>query len=154
VVSFREASVDDPEARALLNEYFAMRAETFPMDLGDYHAALPEAAKFTPPAGVFVIVVEDGEDVGCGGIKRVADGRYEIKHIWVQPRMQGRGLGRALLNELERRAAAFGASEVVLDTNASLIAAGGMYRSGGYEDIAPYNDNPNATNWFRKRLSD
>jgi GNAT superfamily N-acetyltransferase len=150
VVSFREASVDDPDAHALIAEYFDMRAETFPT--GDYSPVFPKAANFAPPAGVFLIIAEDGEDVGCGGIKRLADDRYEIKHLWIQPRMQGRGLGRTLLTELERRARDFGATEVVLDTNASLVAAGGMYRSGGYEEIEPYNDNPNATNWFRKSL--
>jgi GNAT superfamily N-acetyltransferase len=152
VVSFRHVSVDDPDAHALIAEYFDMRAETFPT--GDYSPVFPKAANFTPPAGVFLIVVEDGEDVGCGGIKRLAPARYEIKHLWIQPRMQRRGLGKALLNELERRAGDFGATEVVLDTNASLVAAGSMYRSGGYEEIEPYNDNPNATNWFRKSLVD
>jgi GNAT superfamily N-acetyltransferase len=150
VVTLREASVDDSDAHALIAEYFGMRAETFPS--GDYAPVFPQAANFTPPAGVFLIVVDDGEDVGCGGIKRLAPERYEIKHLWIQPRMQGRGLGRALLTELEQRARGFGATEVVLDTNASLTTAGSMYRSGGYEDIPPYNENPNATNWYRKTL--
>ena len=150
MVSFREASVDDPDAHALIAEYFAMRAETFPT--GDYSPVFPKAENFTPPAGVFLIVVEGGEDVGCGGIKRVAPDRFEIKHLWIRPRAQGRGLGRALLTELEDRARAFGATEVVLDTNASLTVAGSMYRSGGYEEIPPYNENPNATTWFRKSL--
>jgi GNAT superfamily N-acetyltransferase len=158
VPSFRESSVDEPAAHALIAEYFDMRAETFPMSLGDYHAAFPEPANFTPPAGVFLVVVEDGEDVGCGGVKRLSpvtelvDVRYEVKHLWIQPRMQGRHLGRALLEELERRAREFGAAEVVLDTNASLVAAGNLYRSSGYLEIDPYNDNPNATHWFRKVL--
>lgn len=153
MTTFREASVDDPDAHALIAEYFDMRAGSFPVDLGNYHAAFPEAARFTPPVGVFLIVVEDGEDVGCGGIKSLSAERYEVKHLWIQPRMQGRGLGRRLLVELEQRARDFGATEVVLDTNASLTAAGNLYRSGGYEDIAPYNDNPNATHWFRKPLA-
>ena len=152
MASFRETSVDDPAAHALIAEYFDMRAETFPMDLGSYHAAFPAPANFTPPAGVFLVVVEDGADVGCGGIKALSPSRYEVKHLWVQPRMQGRRLGRALLEELERRAREFGATEVVLDTNASLEAAGNLYRSSGYENIEPYNDNPNATDWYRKAL--
>jgi GNAT superfamily N-acetyltransferase len=156
VASFREASVDEPAAHALIAEYFDMRAETFPMQLGDYHAAFPVAANFTPPAGVFLVVVEDGEDVGCGGVKRVAaeapSVRFEVKHLWIEPHMQGRRLGRALLEELERRAREFGATEVVLDTNASLVAAGSLYRSSGYDEIEPYNDNPNATHWFRKQI--
>jgi GNAT superfamily N-acetyltransferase len=153
VVSYRESSVDEPAAHALIAEYFDMRAETFPVNLGDYNAAFPKAENFTPPAGVFLVVVDDGEDVGCGGIKALSPARYEVKHLWLQPRTQGRGLGRALLNELERRARDFGATEIVLDTNASLVAAGNLYRSNGYEEIAPYNDNSNATNWFRKDLS-
>lgn len=155
MVSFREASVDDPDAHALIAEYFGIREESFPS--GRYSTVFPQAANFTPPAGVFLIVVLDGEDIGCGGIKRLpvtepVEVRYEIKHLWIQPRVQGRGFGRALLTELERRARDFGATEVVLDTNASLVAAGSMYRTGGYDEIEPYNDNPNATNWFRKVL--
>jgi GNAT superfamily N-acetyltransferase len=152
VVSFRETSVDEPATHALIAEYFDMRAESFPMDLGDYHAAFPKAANFTPPDGVFLVVVEDGEDVGCGGVKALSPTRYEVKHLWIQPRMQGRHLGRALLDELERRARDFGAAEVMLDTNASLVAAGNLYRSSGYDEVAPYNDNPNATHWFLKTL--
>ncbi|TPW94776.1 PadR family transcriptional regulator, partial [Schumannella luteola] len=46
-----------------------------------------------------------------------------------------------------------GATEAVLDTNANLTAAGSLYRTSGYVEIPPYNDNPNATTWFRKELS-
>jgi GNAT superfamily N-acetyltransferase len=62
------------------------------------------------------------------------------------------GVGRALLAELERRALALGATELVLDTNDSLEAAGSLYRSSGFEPSEPYNGNPNATAWFRKSL--
>ncbi|WP_426515730.1 GNAT family N-acetyltransferase [Diaminobutyricibacter sp. McL0618] len=78
--------------------------------------------------------------------------RYEIKHLWVDPAYRGLGLGRSILSELEDRARGFGATEVVLDTNFSLEAAGALYRSSGYEAIEPYNDNPNATDWYRKVL--
>jgi hypothetical protein len=40
----------------------------------------------------------------------------------------------------------------VLDTNERLEAAQSLYRSSGYIDVEPYNDNPNATHWFRKVL--
>jgi GNAT superfamily N-acetyltransferase len=160
VVHFRETSVDETRAHALIAEYFRLRAETFPADLGHYRPTFPMQENFTPPAGIFLVVVVNDEDVGCGGIRQApppesVEGctRYEIKHLWIQPRMQGRRLGRALLDELEDRARDFGATEVVLDTNASLVAAGRLYRSSGYEEIAAYNDNPNATHWFRKVLS-
>jgi GNAT superfamily N-acetyltransferase len=57
-----------------------------------------------------------------------------------------------LVEDLERRAREFGAAELVLDTHHSLAAAGALYARAGFEAIAPYNDNPNATVWLRKVL--
>lgn len=151
MATFRETPVTDATAHALLTEYFAFRASTFPKPSG-YVTTFPVPEQFVPPRGVFLVVEEQGEAVGCGGIRSIGPGRFEIKHLWLRPEAQGRGLGRALLAELERRAAGLGAAETVLDTNASLEAAGGLYRSAGYADIEPYNDNPNATNWYGKRL--
>ena len=54
MVSFRQVSVEDPDAHALIAEYFGLRAETFPT--GDYAPVFPKPINFTPPAGVFLIV--------------------------------------------------------------------------------------------------
>ena len=157
MTSFRDARVDEPAAHRLIADYFAMRAETFPPALGEYTPKFPAPTDFIPPAGVFLLVVDEGEDIGCGGVRHVdaqeRDAvRFEIKHLWIDPRAQGRGLGRALLSELERRAIELGATELVLDTNASLVAAGALYRASGYTNIPPYNENPSATDWFAKSV--
>ncbi|SFR88477.1 Acetyltransferase (GNAT) family protein [Agromyces sp. CF514] len=165
-MQFRAVPVSGAEAHGMLEAYFAERAAGFPVEQGEYRPTFPVDAAFTPPEGVFLIVDDAAPDVagptgiGCGGIRRIdadpATGlvRYEVKHLWLTDAARGRGAGRALLVELERRARGFGAEELVLDTNASLAAAGGLYRSSGFVEIAPYNDNPNATTWFAKRLSD
>lgn len=158
MVSWREVSVDDAAAQRLLTEYFDSRAAGFPASQGRYRTTFPNQADFVPPVGVFLIVESDGGvDVGCGGIRMIAAApsgasRFEVKHLWLQPPSRGLGYGRALLIELENRARAFGARELVLDTNSSLEAAGGLYASTGFESIAAYNENPNATNWYRKVL--
>jgi len=161
MVTWRETQTTDAAANALLTEYFTSRALGFTG--GTYTTTFPDAAQFVPPRGVFLVV--EGEDlagepadVGCGGIRRLDDGpagevRFEVKHLWLQPHTRGLGYGRALLAELERRARQFGATELVLDTNASLEAAGGLYRSAGFVNVEPYNDNPNATDWFAKTLT-
>lgn len=157
---FRVVSVTDAPVQALLTAYFAERAESFPATQGAYRPTFPVAEQFTASTGVFV-VLQDGpgaEYVGCGGIRRLPppaglSARFEIKHLWLHPTARGRGWGRLLLTELERRAAGFGATELVLDTNASLTAAGALYVSAGYTPTTPYNDNPNATTWLRKALS-
>lgn len=164
MVAFRPSSPATDGARELLTEYFAIRAKTFPASQGVYRTTFPDPAVFEAPAGVFLLVVADpgelpGSDdhaVGCGGIRRVADAalgpRYEVKHLYLRPETRGHGWGRLLLNELERRARAFGAAELVLDTHHTLEAAGGLYASSGFEPIEPYNENPNATRWYGKRL--
>ncbi|WP_166871163.1 MULTISPECIES: GNAT family N-acetyltransferase [unclassified Salinibacterium] len=162
MVSFREVDVTDRAAQSLLDEYFASRALGFPEDMGQYEVNRPDPVQFRAPRGVFLVVegedlAGDAADVGCGGIRMLPTMqdhplRYEVKHLFLQPHTRGRGYGRLLLAELERRALAFGAHELVLDTNASLEAAGRLYRSSGYTETEPYNDNRNATHWFVKSL--
>jgi GNAT superfamily N-acetyltransferase len=152
MVSFRESPVDEPRAHALVAEYFAMRENTFPPELGDYTPKYPTPADFVPPHGVFLVVVDEGQDIGCGGVRALDAHRFELKHLYIRPQARGHGLGRQLLTELENRASAFGATEFVLDTNASLVAAGNLYRSSGYRNIERYNDHPNATDWFHKTV--
>lgn len=106
-------------------------------------------------AAVDDVALDVADALACGGVRRLepgADGRvrYEVKHLFVRPVARGRGLGRLVLAELERRAIDLGAEQLVLDTNDSLEAAGGLYRAAGYSLIEPYNDNPNATAWYGK----
>lgn len=162
MVTWRTASPDSEAALLLLDHYFESRAAGFPAAMGTYRPTFPRAVDFEPPAGEFLVVEGEnlsGEpaDVGCGGVRRIdpsATGavRFEVKHVWLEPFARGGGVGRALLVELEYRAIGLGAEEIVLDTNESLVAAGALYRSSGYESIAPYNENPNATTWYRKTV--
>jgi GNAT superfamily N-acetyltransferase len=161
MISWREVAVDDLSAQSLLTEYFANRALGFPASQGEYRAVFPIAEQFVPPRGVFLVVegedlAGEAADVGCGGIRQIddQDGQitFEVKHLWLQPQVRGIGAGRALLLELERRVVAFGAQLLVLDTNDALEAAGGLYRSSGYVEVPPYNENPNATTWYAKSV--
>ncbi len=154
MVDLRALPADDPVSRELLTDYFAMRGTAFP---GQYRPVVPERAVFEPPAGVFLVVFDGERAVGCGGIRRIADGpsgiRYEVKHLYLAPETRGRGWGRLLLDDLERRAREWDAGELVLDTHHTLEAAGGLYSAAGFAPIEPYNDNPNATRWYGKPLT-
>ena len=157
MVTFREAAVTETSAHELLTEYFEARAKSFPAGPYAYLRAFPRPEQFLPPIGVFLVVQFAGNDTGCGGIRRIeaegdTEARFEAKHLFIQPAARGHGLGRAVLDELERRAREFGATELVLDTNSNLEAARGLYLTSGFESIEPYNDNPNATDWYGKGL--
>ena len=69
-----------------------------------------------------------------------------------RPRRAASGSAGACSRELERVAAANGATVVRLETNRSLREAIGLYRSSGYREVAAFNDEPYAHHWFEKRL--
>lgn len=154
----RTVPADNPEVDELLDAYLDEREATFPSAQGTYARKRTPAAEFTPPNGVFAVAYDDGLAVGCGGLRRIgdvtADGRtdvrFEVKHVFVIPAGRGKGVATALMDTLEAAAADLGATAIVLDTNDSLVAAGAMYRGRGYERVQPFNDNPNATAWYRK----
>ncbi len=155
--SFVETPVDEPVARRLLDDYFESRELGFTTHPGGYRVVHPDPSWFTRPQGVFYLMNDDaGEPVGCGGIRRIADREelttYEVKHVWLEPPARGRGWSRLLMERLESEAVALGARWLVLDTNESLTAAQHLYRSSGYEEIPRYNENPNATHFFGKRV--
>ncbi|MDQ4212427.1 GNAT family N-acetyltransferase [Microbacterium capsulatum] len=153
--TFRIASPEDADAHAVLVDYFTLRAAEFPG--GAYSPAYPTAAAFRAPDGVFLLLEDEGRIVGCGGIRRLSlpeEGSvFEVKHVFLRPETRGRGWGRLLLEELEARARAWDAAALVLDTHHTLESAGHLYRRSGYTEIPRYNDNPNATRWYRKDLA-
>jgi DNA-binding MarR family transcriptional regulator/GNAT superfamily N-acetyltransferase len=148
LIEIEARAPSDPLARVCLRSYRSEIEARFGMrfDLGS------SDDQFVPPDGLFLVAILESEPVGCGALKVYTDGPPEIKRLWTAPTARGIGLGRRLLTELERAAAASGATTVRLDTNRSLIEAIALYRSTGYEEIARYNDNPYAHHLFEKDL--
>ncbi len=142
----------DPGSRWCLESYVAEIGRRFPGGFDE--AANPvEPHELSPPAGLLLVAALHGEPVACGGLKLAGGGPAEIKRLWVAPEVRGLGLGRRLLGELERHAAGADAASVRLDTNGSLTEAITLYRSSGYREIPPFNDNPYAHHWFEKDLT-
>jgi ribosomal protein S18 acetylase RimI-like enzyme len=57
-----------------------------------------------------------------------------------------------LLEALEDAARTLGYRAIRLDTGPKQVHALALYRSAGYMDVAPYNDNPFACFWGEKQL--
>ena len=83
----------------------------------------------TPPAGVFLIARARAQPVGCGALKFHAGAPAELKRMWVAPEARGIGLGRRLLQELERLAREAGVEVLRLETNRALDEAIALYRN-------------------------
>lgn len=113
--------------------------------------ALPHEVR--PPAGQFFVAYLHGEAIGCGAVKHNAGAPTEIKRMWISPATRGLGLGRRLLRELEACAIAGGATDARLETSAILTEALNLYRSAGWREVPPFNDEPFADHWFEKTLT-
>jgi DNA-binding MarR family transcriptional regulator/GNAT superfamily N-acetyltransferase len=111
-----------------------------------------EPHEMTPPAGLFLVAYRHGDAAGCGGVKHHPGAPSEIKRMWVADNARGLGIARRLLAELEAAAIRSGASVARLETSATLYEAIALYRSVGYVEVAPFNDEPFADRWFEKRL--
>jgi len=151
-VEVAERDPGHPDARFCLQAYFGEIAGRFDGGFDPARSPVREE-QLTPPAGLFLVATLHGEPVGCGGIKFPAGAPAYIKRMWVSPAVRGLGLGRRLLAELEDRAAARQLPAVQLETNRALPEAIALYRSAGYCEVPPFNDEPYAHHWFEKSLS-
>jgi GNAT superfamily N-acetyltransferase len=142
-----ELAPEDPAgdaARACLERYFGEIDERF-------EAGFQEGTALPFESGVFIVARLRGEPIGCGALKTTDP--PEIKRMWVAPEARGLGVGRRILAELERHAVERGAGAIRLETNRVLGEAQQLYRSSGYVEVEPFNDEPYAHHWFSKSLS-
>ncbi len=85
------------------------------------------------------VVAYDGDlAVGCGAFRPHADGVVEIKRMFVDPAVRGKGVGRAILVELERWALELGSTRAILETSKRLRTANQLYSRSGYRIIPNY----------------
>ena len=153
--SLVEFQVVDPahrDAQFCLQQYYAELGRRFETGFDPALSVSAELDNFRPPAGSFLVATLRAEPVACGALKLQADGSAYLKRMWVDESVRGLGIGRRLLSELERHAASLGAGVVTLETNGALTEAIGLYRSAGYCEVEPFNDEPYAHHWFEKRL--
>jgi DNA-binding MarR family transcriptional regulator/GNAT superfamily N-acetyltransferase len=152
-VEIRPVDPGHPDARQCLRSYFAELDRRSETGFDPAQGISAEPHELRPPAGLMLVAYLQSEPVGCGAVKHHEDAPSEIKRMWVAESVRGAGVGRRLLAELERSATAHGARAVRLETNRALAEAIGLYRSAGFVEVAPFNDEPFADHWFEKRLA-
>jgi GNAT superfamily N-acetyltransferase len=100
---------------------------------------LAGVGQFRPPDGRLLLAVDGGEAVGCGAVRVIAPGVAEVKRMYLRPAARGRGIGRALLQELLATARSLGCREARLDTGWFMTDAHRLYRAAGFTECAPYD---------------
>lgn len=92
-------------------------------------------AVYLDRGGEFLVGVHHGQVVAMGALKKTSPERAEIKRMRVNPAVQRRGYGQAILAALERRAVELGYAELHLDTTARQEAAQELYIKNGYREV-------------------
>lgn len=104
-----------------------------------------DIGRHMPGDGVLASVVArlGGVPAGCGALRaapEIGPGVGELKRMYVAPGARRRGVGRAVLLELERVARAHGLTRLVLETGARQPEALGLYAAAGYLPIDRYGE--------------
>ena len=148
-------AIEDPttdDARWCIEQYFAELDARFDAGFDPARSIPADAHELVPPSGALIVARLDGKPIGCGALKFHGDAPAELKRMWVAPRARGLGVGRRLLEELERHARDAGVTIVRLETNHALTEAIALYRRSGYVEVERFNEEPYAHHWFEKRL--
>ena len=155
LIELRQVDPAGPDAQRCLRAYVAELNRRAPQRRFDpSKGATADPHEVRPPRGAFVLAYLRGEAIACGAVKHQPDQVTDIKRMWVAESARGLGLGRRLLGHLERLAVEHGSIEVHLETGDVLPEAISLYRSSGYVEVPPFNDEPFADRWFAKPLLD
>lgn len=100
------------------------------------------AARFLAPDAAMFVLRDGGTIAGCGGLVQNAPGIAELRHVFVDPALRGRGHGAALIARLIDEARLRGFRELRLETAVFLTAAIALYHRLGFRDVPPFAPEP------------
>ena len=87
----------------------------------------------------FFVARWESRAVGCAAIVLDReDGRAELKRMFVDPTLRGRGVARALLELVEEQAQSLGIRRILLETGVKSVEALALYRRYGYRERGPF----------------
>lgn len=133
------ADIQSPEATALISALNAELSAAYADIPGANHFRL-DVDEVAPGRGAYMIARRSGVPVGCGAVRRIDAGTAEIKRMYVVPRERSSGVGRRIVEALEREARALGVSRVVLETGTRQDAAIALYEKLGFQRIAAFGE--------------
>ena len=83
---------------------------------------------------IHIIAVEEDKIVGCGRAHFNTDDEAQIRYMAVEKDWQGKGVGKLILNELERRVIEKGAKKIILHARENVVK---FYEKAGYKIVKP-----------------
>ena len=97
---------------------------------------------YAPPGGRLVLARYAGVPAGCIALRRLDPAVSEMKRLYLRADYRGRGFGLHLVMDCLAAARLLGYARLRLDTLPVMQEAISLYRALGFQEIAPYRDNP------------
>jgi GNAT superfamily N-acetyltransferase len=85
-----------------------------------------------------VVAYIDNIPAACGAFKPFSEGTVEIKRMFTDPEFRKKGLGSAIVKELENWASELNFKKAVLETSQDLKSAISIYEKSGFYRIPNY----------------
>ncbi len=98
--------------------------------------------EYALPRGRLLLAMFEAKVAGCIALKRISDEVCEMKRLYVRSEFRGEGIGKRLTTDVMQQARVIGYTQMRLDTLPSMKEAIALYRSLGFESIAPFRDLP------------
>lgn len=144
-----ETRPDEPDALLLIDE-LSQNLKSITGNSGKNSFNLNDVCI---PRSLFVVAYnENGEGIGCGGLRPINENIAEVKRMFAKAK--GIGVGTEILHYLEIKAQKFGYSTLWLETRLINKRAVLFYEKKGYHRISNYGkyiNNPKAV-CFEKRI--
>ncbi|MDQ6621251.1 MAG: GNAT family N-acetyltransferase [Pseudomonadota bacterium] len=134
-----------PEHLAHVRRLFREYADALGIDLcfQNFEAELAELpGRYAPPDGRLLLAWHGTRAIGCVALRPVDGPVCEMKRLYVDPSMRGRGLGRALAERICNEAREAGYRRICLDTLPSMSSAIELYSAMNFQPVTPYVFNP------------
>src|SRR5688500_5631819 len=149
MIQIKRTDSADPDFAGLVRRLDVELAERD----GDQHSYYAQFNKIDLLKQV-VVAYFDGHAAGCGAVKEFSPGEMEVKRMYTDPNVRGKGVASAVLCDLEKWAHELGYSACVLETGWRQPEAIALYRKSGYDQIPNYGQYIGMENsvCFRKTL--
>jgi putative acetyltransferase len=137
-IEFRRESLFYPVVQELIKALNAELESIYPEDGANFFRLDPE--EVAEGHGAFLVAYLNDKPIGCGAIRLNEPGVAEIKRMYVNPAVRGRGVGRQIIDALEAHARQLGAKRIVLETGPRQPDAIAMYERAGFVEIPLYGE--------------
>ncbi|MBI5153646.1 GNAT family N-acetyltransferase [Candidatus Poribacteria bacterium] len=149
-MNIERADPAEPRIAAMIAELDAYQSELYPANSNH----LVPIAELQKPGAYFVAAMEDGAPLGIGCFLCRGSEYIEIKRVFVPHVHRGRGIAKAIMNQLEARARGDGHTLARLETGIHQPEAIALYERLGYTRCARFGHYPDdpVSVFLEKRL--